>query len=381
MLFQIDDGVPGFLQSDAATDQDFDALQYLAMGVAEGSHRVVGQRRTLINLARLQRLGLRDRKTFERAAARVAEEGKLANKLLVTGRVVVSAEAGPTSEMIGKRRVITFPLRWFESSARIQPVVLLGENLSDVGVLLKIAEAGVILASIGYLPIKARPTGGGGSTTGHVLREIAMSGQTCVCVVDSDKSFPGADAGSTALTTAPFKDSASYPLVDVLETAGRDLENALPDSFYLRIYGRHQNHGPMAKFIVQLTTRGEREIRDHIDIQKGFALRDVFSLPSESAEFVFWNSKLNALLASSEVSETTLPCLTLRSCQRPTADRCECLIIQGNRANVLDDFLAAHQETDPYTLIKELDNSVRAEWLRIGSRVGSWCCGDSRLRI
>jgi hypothetical protein len=381
MIFRIDRSVSEFCTSGSATAQDLEALGYLALGAAEGSHRITGERRVLKALAQLPSLDLRTRGAFARAAGRTAEEGQMHSKLHTFGQVVVNAQTSPSSAISGAQRVITFPLRWFDSSAKIQATTLLAENLSDVEVLLKIGEAGTILANIGYLPLAACRDNGGGSTIRKVLDQHAMGERICLCVVDSDKASPESAVGGTARSVEPYKDASIYPLIEVSELSGRELENALPDLFFSTKYGTHFKYAQITNLLVQLTNGGEIEVRSHLDIKSGFSLHYVWSLPAGSPGRKFWLSKLEVVSQIVGASIELLPCMTTSHCPHEDPNTCVCVIVPGNRANVLDDFLQWHKTTDRYPLCTYLDISTRAEWVRLGRSVASWCCGDARLRV
>jgi hypothetical protein len=381
MLFHIEESVSDLISSGNPTQQDFDALVYLALASSEGNHRITGSRRALRQLAEAQSIGLSQRKAFERVASRVAQEGHLFHQLPTVGRIIADSQAIPSAANSGKRRIITLPLRWFDDSSKIQPTILLAENLSDVRVLMMIGEAGTILNSFGHLPLKHFPISGGGSTTRAVLNDLASTGRLCLCVVDSDRMCPSSALGSTAAAVQPYKDMAQFPLLDVIETVGRDLENALPDSFFSAEYGGHSIYGSISMLFSELTKNGESEVRSHFDIEKGLTLRSILDIDLNTAEGIFWRRKLSTILALVGIDSSSLPCLNQSTCSHQQGHLCTCIIVPGNHANVLDDFVTRHQNASRYELRAALDNSVRNEWVRLGSAVGSWCCGDERMRI
>jgi hypothetical protein len=380
MLFVIGQSVGGLFASGGAGQPDVESLEYLALGSAEGSHRISGTRQVLTNLSGNTVLHTKTRKVFERAAARVAQEGRLQYQLTVYGQV----EAGsglPTSTTVGTKRVITFPLRWFNDSTKVQITVLLGENLSDACVLHSIGEAGTVLAGLPYLPLKSKADHGGGSSIGQVLHANANANCICICIVDSDRACPLGTLGNTAATVQPFKNTAIYPLIEVSETSSRDLENILPDNFYRSEYSNHQVYSIMVGVMEHLTQCGETDLRSYLDIEKGVTLRQIFNYPVNSPERVFWGTKLQILLAHMGIAPATLPCLTAGSCAAMATGPCTCAIVAGNSSNILQSFASRFSGSTRYNLASCLDKSVRPEWLRLGAGIASWCCGDDRLRM
>lgn len=382
MLFRLDGSVADALESAAVTASQIEALNYVVNGASEGSHRVSGKRSVLSRLASVERLWPRTRETLKRAADRYSQDGDLLNRLGVIGDVVAPGGNAPTSRLSGDQRIITFPLGWFDATSKIQPTILLGENLSDVGVFAKIGEVGTVLAKLSYLPVVFEERQGGGSSTGAVLSAIAAS-QTriCICIVDSDRGCPSGQLGGTAQAVGSYKDPNQYPLLAVLETAGRDLENALPDGFFQGRYGSDAHFGPIARMLGALTEIGELEARSFLDIAEGLVLRDVIDLLPSSQEGAFWRAKLNVVVLASGTNSAQMPCLANWACAAPATGKCTCLIIAGNRRDILRDFLDWHRNSSRFDLSKQLSHSVRDEWYRLGFVIASWCCGDVRQRF
>jgi hypothetical protein len=356
-------------------------MRYLVLGSSEGSHKITGQRRTLTGLAQAQSLDSHTRNALTNAARRVYEDGNLPQKLQVFGRVIAAPQTTPSSSVNGAQRVITFPLRWFDSSAKIQPTALLGENSVDAYVFLKMGEAGAILAGLGYLPVVARCTHGGGSTTGAVLGQTVQSGQLCLCLVDSDKKSPSGPSGGTAQAVAPYKNALMYPLAQVEETVGRDLENSLPDLFYVDAYGGHPTYSSLAELLMKLSEAGEIDLRNHLDIENGLKLHDVFSLTPGTSDFIFWQNKLNSVTKMMNLPSASLPCHSTQTCSQQNWATCTCILVPPNPANILDEFLRRYQNSGRYELRAALDDSVRPEWLRLGSLIAAWCCADQKMRL
>jgi hypothetical protein len=200
-------------------------------------------------------------------------------------------------------------------------------------------------------------------------------------VVDSDKSSPTSVVGATANGVAQYKNKQTYPLIQVLETSGRDIENLLPDLFYTTTYGRSPIYGPLAQLLSALTSRGDVETRAHLDIKKGLVLHDILNLPANSHEQQFWTGKEQIIFPLIGGSVQSLPCHNLPNCPHTGRNQCTCVIVRGITAGILDDFVNFGQGKDRFAQKNELDDSVRQEWLRLGTELGSWCCGDDRLRV
>ena len=167
----------------------------------------------------------------------------------------------------------------------------------------------------------------------------------------------------------------------VIEINARDLENILPDVFYASCYRTHPTYQHLTNLLAALTRQGESELRAHLDIEKGLLLHDIFTFAATSPEKLFWTNKQQIILHLRGMAPQSLPCHTQTTCQQPARHQCACIIVQGIPANVLNDFVEFTRGKNRYTLKSGLDDSVRPEWLRLGAQIGSWCCGDDRLRM
>src|SRR6266545_2977257 len=104
MLFQIDPSVSALFLTKSATAQDYSGLGYLTLGAAEGSHRITGPRKVLLQLSELPAIDSRTQRTLVRAAERVAQEGHLVHRLTTIARVIAGTQANPSSSSTGAQR-------------------------------------------------------------------------------------------------------------------------------------------------------------------------------------------------------------------------------------------------------------------------------------
>ncbi len=155
MLYVVDKSVADHFSAGKATAEDVLGIDYLTMGIAEGNHRIGGFRTTLQSIASHKLVPIRAKQVLERAALRVGQEAGLWEKLTVYGLVLAGAGAGrgPASASIANQRLLRFPLRWFDTSGKVQPTVLLAENLSDGHVLALMAKAALAIKKLPFLPL------------------------------------------------------------------------------------------------------------------------------------------------------------------------------------------------------------------------------------
>jgi hypothetical protein len=198
--------------------------------------------------------------------------------------------------------------------------------------------------------------------------------------VDSDKACPAGALGQTAAGVQGYKTAAQFPILEVIETSGRDLENCLPDRFYQVAYGPHSQHPAMTDALVRLTAAGDLEGRAHIDIERGLVLRHVFSYPPASPDRLFWDTRVAEACAALGLRPGHFSCMATGTCTTLGAGACTCIIVQGNPQDILQRFVEVHGTDSGHQLVNLLSQQERAEWVRLGMAIASWCCADTRLR-
>jgi hypothetical protein len=374
VLFSIDKSVLDLFKGRIARQTHIDGLNNLLLGVAEGSHRIHGVRSVLQPLAECVELTGKARAVLRRAVGRISQEGALNRQLCAYGVVRGDGPPGPTSTSVGAQRIITFPIEWFDSTAKIQPTQIIGENLTDADVFDIVGKCGCVISRVPYLPIKANAVHGGGSTVRQVVRRSVQQSHISLCIVDSDRACPGGDLGGTASALQQFKNVANFPIIEVLETHGRDLENALPTSYYESSCSAHKQTSVLSN----LNQGGEHEVLAHLDIERGFTLRTLFAM--NGAERDFWDSKIQILLQHSGQVASSVPCLATGVCGLPGTQPCQCILVHGNSANHLQCFHDQFGSATGYEVLEALDLRVRAEWSHLGGVIAAWCCADTRLR-
>lgn len=365
---------------DELSEREISGLEYLTLGVREGNHLLTGDRTSLRKLANSARLSREAKGTFESAANTVAQFGGLRHKVSVIGYVVKSSAADvPLVNINNQVREISFPVSWFDHSGKIQPSVILGENLSDVFVLKRFAEVAMHLDEWGWIHQSCIEHHGGGDTTAKVFERCIIHKRMTLCVIDSDRAAPAAAIGGTMASILLVEGSLADPVSQVVSTQSRELENLLPNSFFRARYA--DDLGSKVECLERLTELGEHDVRLHCDIKKGLSLNSIFSFQPESPEAVFWSNKIDAVCDAGGLDTIGLQCLPGNACSAGANSQCTCVIFVSQKRKILEDFLSQTEGRDRFKLSQELDDSVRAEWLRIGKIVASWSCAARPLRV
>lgn len=168
---------------------------------------------------------LPDFSTVDKAAAkyirnRYADYGSLPSKLSRYARVVGE---GDTPQREGMTWVI--PLRWIAETSLSQTRCI-GEDLNDTMTLAAAAEDYLEQTGLRAFRANPHPVHGGGGRTPDVFRHEAIEARhICVCVGDSDRTYPGGPTGPVADSCASVTGDGIYELA---LTSGRSIENSLP---------------------------------------------------------------------------------------------------------------------------------------------------------
>jgi hypothetical protein len=182
-----------------------------------------------------------------------------------------------------------------------------------------------------------------------------------------------------ATSVQAYKDFDQFPLVEVVETGGRDMENALPDQFSEQEYGGDPNHVPTMSSLKELIRNGQLSVRRHIDLKKGTILSDGFAAPAGHAERSAWEGAIATTIApQANYDLSTNPCWQAKSCQN--VGNCTCRLLNGNTDNMLAAFVKVARNWSKGQMNRAISSSDSNEWIRLGRLVFDWTCAAPVLR-
>jgi hypothetical protein len=264
------------------------AMRNLALGYREGKHVVTAPRSLLDRLMHLATLDQPTRETFQQIKARY-RDGQLLRKrvrryILVCGgaeSIVVTTAGGPQTAIR-----VSYDL--FDDSGWIQPSVLLAEDADDARFYELVACAYVAQEKqLSGIDIRCSKRGGGGSSTEDQL-DAAANERFTICIVDSDRDWPGANHGHTArkVVKAGGRLRASHRVAEVHVLPCREVENLLPGPLVLdalpsttapALRGRIADASDAGVF-------GRDELFRYLDIKNGLSLCDVLGAQPQAKQ-------------------------------------------------------------------------------------------------
>ena len=196
------------------------AFSRLLGSVVDGTHVVLIEPSTARLIEQLPDFSMVDKAAAKYIRNRYADYGSLPTKVSRYARVVGE---GDKPQREGSTWVI--PLRWIAETSVIQTRCI-GEDLNDTRALTAAAGDHLEQAGLRAFRVNLHPVHGGGGRTPDVFRHEAIEARhICVCVVDSDRTYPGGPTGSVAEACASVTGDGIYELA---LTSGRSIENSLP---------------------------------------------------------------------------------------------------------------------------------------------------------
>lgn len=333
------------------------ALDLIANANREGAHLIFADRDVASHLLSIgEDLHTRTQQTLKHVYNRYTQLAELARTVCV--KLLIGEFANITLEMKDNQRLIKVPASRV-SSTLLQKPYLLVENLDDAIFYKFITSELAGEVQFGG-NIAFEPYNGGGNTTGNVYDHIKRTGdRLCLCIVDSDRRFPGAGSGETASKVEASDRKEPSALAESFVLPVCSVENLIPFDFLRNAFhgdktvsGRLDLYEPHHREELWPYFQLKKDIRcaDLRDPQKGFSR--------------FWTEKLGC-------GDQVRQCASGDGCEK--RDRCATTVLPPVSQKPLDAVLTGLSE-------KTLKSSsplpsVRSAWLAIAKLVSAWSCG------
>jgi hypothetical protein len=349
------------------------AMRNLALCEREGKHVLAGSYAVLTKLKKWDELSPRERAVFERCHMEIQTRLQLWKNAIAL--IEVSNEEAGEIRRLDEEQQLRFvvPYGYFADSARIQPVRLVGENLNDAELYKRAAE--VYLHQFGptgdssqatfhqeLLRLCLNPRGTGGSQLGAEL-ELAAKTEMVLAVADGDIWYPGGPSekyktkkgAQDALET--LKGQA---VAELLITAGRNIENILPDDVILAAHLKQESLEQIPPKVMQPHRKlfADEEARRHLDLKAGLRLKS--TQPGNNAnedERRFLEAVAQRLKPEANTANCRLNSET-NNCEKK---ECNCVVVAGYGDKLLERVLAhlTKYPEKPLTLTPELKRIAR----------------------
>ena len=235
-----------------------------------------------------------------------------------------------------------------------RPAQFIVEYLDDA----KTYEA--ITNTLKGIPLNFEPVPGGGAPTYAVVEEILRENYIVFTIVDSDKHFPNADLGQTAMHILDSKLIRRHLLHELLILNVCEVENLF---FSKSIWNDFMNDAQSRRIssIAEDAERKESDIRRYMDVKSGMSYKQFDS-----------NSYIK-----NAVTITPPNCPKRMEhdgiCQK--CDKCTCRVIQGigrytSRLTREKDFI-----DKMHGYYEGLPPFIAEDWNNVAEAMSTWACG------
>lgn len=305
----------------------------------------------------------------ERAAARkvrnkYAEYGGLPRHVSAYGLLTDEPAMAPTKA----GAIWRVPLRWV-AARPLRETQLIGEDLHDVEVLAGAADDYLNSKQYGALRVRVGKVAGGGGNTSRVLANAAVHEQLpSLCVVDSDRECPGSPLGPTAQDCMAVTGPGLY---EVVVTAGRELENAVPWRLIDQL--RREQEPPPSEQLASLN-RVQPRASQFVDLKRGCRGHDITRLAGSPCE-TFWQSVQEGL--------TGVPTCCPTGCRAEVFGSCGHRLVRELGRSMLGE-VESHLRATAGQHARHrayVPSPGDADWLDLGKRVFEAGLGLSQRRI
>lgn len=375
MLIWLDDSIGQALPT--LTDSGHMGIVAILHAMVRGEHLVLGNREVFEKIASEPSLSQNDRKLAKAQASRLTQLGDVMS--IVRQSVTVVHDAGPSLARsgVGWRIQLNHVGR-----LGLRPAMLLGEDVSDVQLLLEAARHYLVDQKLHRL---LRPhadfRGAGGKANVERSFEVILhdSQAWCLCVTDSDRLTR--HCGATALTNridALVANNVGTAVCGHHVLPTRELENIFPVHLISDAVESQESIEVKDAWRVYLNEfQVPSHIHEYVDLKEGTTLWSIKKLGTTGPARAIWNNEIARL---TPVTGVETEC-SRGECKRDNnrQARCTCLItpaVSGRLADIVLNYLGK-QGSGP-EVVKRIKTSPNASgWLDLGKVVADWTCGTT----
>ncbi|MCD0244638.1 hypothetical protein [Xanthomonas melonis] len=197
-----------------------DALNNLGEAGYQGRHAVIGPKKFMKELSNQKGLSRASAAYYKWSSGAVTQLGSLAKRK----DCIIVDHSSTTPLLIAQQWNV--PLRIFSNPDLLGKSEILCENLTDCEALVAFCNIAVKKQAPGC-SISFKPVAGGGDTTHtHITSYLKTPSAPFICVIDSDRDYPGGKLGETAKKCLKAYSSSWNNKIKV--HASRELENLIP---------------------------------------------------------------------------------------------------------------------------------------------------------
>lgn len=354
MLIEINSSVLNGVSEDEAA---YLALSQLVRSHIAGNNVVISNPSDLIALSDLPVFGSIEKQQIT-IVARESVENYGLKSILMTYVVIDSIQDSIFCEYKDGVHIIHMPLYHYRDMEKCGSPLLLCENSIDCDFYCNISEAFFYKKKLSKkFQTKLEPRHGGGGTTAAELKRLDQASETCLCIIDSDRSERDGSVGSTARCVLEARCHNGNSVSVILDC--KEAENLIPLPLVEEAAAINEEQRKMLEFLFYLY---QNEIEDYsfVDIKDGITKK----LLRRSYSYM-----VPHLVNAGIAKNGDLVC-DENECQE--CNGVQCLVLQGLGGGILNQATKALKEMSIQKKAEVCTSSVNKELERIASLVGAW---------
>ncbi|QXZ11036.1 hypothetical protein KUF54_07570 [Comamonas sp. Y33R10-2] len=263
-------------------------------------------------------------------------------------------------------RILIIPASIANNSQITYPTLFLGENINDCNFYaLKIAKnyKKTISPELHNLSINSRRFEGGGGSCTHVPYGRYKSNKIdlCLCIADSDRSYPSANLGNTANLILAQDKLYENQLCDFHIIDFYSAENLIPIEITLKINTEGKSQQQLDLLDEYKKIRSINEWR-YLPMKKGFNCQEI---RESKATSTFWKRNLSR-------TGVNLNCCLDEECQN--------VILPSVSDKTLIKSISVPGSDWEYYLNSEKNKSIMKSYEKLTNTIISWLCAGSPIR-
>jgi hypothetical protein len=347
------------------SDNQIAGLEQIARSARTGKHLILGHMNVLESLGSFDRLGEISRAYYKASANRSVQQFSVFDHAEIYVKVGIQ-ENGITANLIDGKTCIVIPLEQFNSHNFSNATTLLLERESDHQFLKCVWDKYLLDNFLQNVNVVYEVDDGpGGNTVNKYSRLQEACDRLCLCILDSDRLYPGGPCSRTAQDVANSDRSDIHTIrYQILEV--HEMENLIPMSV-LHVVADAMGGSPhsfahrLLRALGRLADNGKPEVYLHWDSKKGIICNGL----SDEGSRAFWKGHYEEI-------KNIFP----KQCNRIdcNSSSCERLLIPAwpFPAEALS---AAKFHQNHFTLPR--DELLSGIWIRLGRQLFSWGMADT----
>lgn len=361
---------------DYSRDATLHTLENIIRSGIEGFHLISSSRDTLNSLSNVSQLGSRYSSYLKHLHNNTTFSASIND--FIDKYIVIDAKTD-VPLINTSTNIWHIPFKKFSSSILCSPTVLLCENLTDCSILEYSALHYKSFKKVQSVLVNCNKRAGGGSTTYQSLQEIINAqNEFCLCINDSDKTFPESAYGDTHNKCLEIYGDQIWN-VYLSATSSRELENEIPIKFIEEAYRSNPAVSDEINKLFKSTSNSDRKIWPYLDLKYGFTLGSWFKLIISSPETASWLVQEDDVTSIAK-NDCSNVCIKNQKCNKQNS-HCETSIypkISSNLSQVVLEWLKNNSLHKSKELV---DPTIDENWLLLGKLVLEFCCAQKPHRL